>query len=80
MQSRKRISGLRAVPAIKAPALLIWGTKDRVFAPKYVAKIKALSDNLETLSLEGVDHWPHLEREQEVTDTIRNHISIVLAN
>ena len=59
---------------INAPALLIWGTKDRVFAPEYVAKITALSDDLETLSLEGVDHWPHLEREKQVTDAIRGHL------
>ena len=60
---------------ITAPALLIWGKDDRVFAPKYVAKIEALSDNLKTLSLEGVDHWPHLEREKQVTEAIRRHIA-----
>ncbi|MEP2990227.1 MAG: alpha/beta hydrolase [Parasphingorhabdus sp.] len=60
---------------ITAPSLLIWGKDDRVFAPKYLAKIDGLSDNLKTLPLEGVDHWPHLEREQQVTQAIRNHIA-----
>lgn len=60
---------------ITAPALLIWGKDDRVFAPKNVAKVESLSDDLKTLPLEGVDHWPHLEREQQVTEAILNHIA-----
>jgi len=60
---------------IKAPALLIWGTEDRVFAPKYVAKIDQLSDSLKKLPFEGVDHWPHIEEEQAVTKAIRAHIT-----
>ncbi len=60
---------------IVAPALLIWGKDDRVFAPKYVAKIEKLSDHLKKLPLEGVDHWPHIERQQQVTEAIRQHIA-----
>lgn len=56
------------------PALLVWGSDDRVFDPLYAALFAKRGDSVRMLEIDGVGHWPHFERPDEVTDAIRETI------
>jgi pimeloyl-ACP methyl ester carboxylesterase len=62
------------------PAQIIWGDRDRVFSPAYVAMMRARSGALRELRYEGVGHWPHVERADAVTRAIRQLIETAKGN
>lgn len=55
---------------ITAPALFIWGDEDRIITAETVDEIRSITDNLSTLPLEGVGHWPQFEETEKVTASI----------
>lgn len=59
---------------IAVPALFIWGGEDRIISPDAVAKLEALSDDLTLHPMEGVGHWPQIERPDDVNASIRAHL------
>jgi len=46
---------------IHTPALIIWGTEDRILSPKGAAATMALMPNASLVMMEGVGHLPMLE-------------------
>lgn len=57
------------------PAQLIWGDRDRAFAPAYAAKAAALGGKMQVVRLPGVGHWPHIERAGIVNAAIASIVS-----
>lgn len=57
------------------PSQIIWGEKDHVFAKEYAAGTQAYSDDMRTLPLAEVGHWPQFERSEIVTRAILKLIS-----
>ncbi len=56
---------------LEMPALLIWGTQDRVFDPLYAELFLERGDMTRVLEIESVGHWPQFERAEIVTDAIK---------
>lgn len=56
---------------ITPPALFIWGTEDPIVTAEAVMQISAVSDDLQTLEIEGGGHWPHVHEHKRVTSHIR---------
>ncbi|WP_426165516.1 alpha/beta fold hydrolase [Pseudoduganella sp. R-31] len=46
---------------IETPALIVWGTEDRILSPEGAAATKALMPNARLTMMEGVGHLPMLE-------------------
>jgi len=46
---------------INTPALIVWGTEDRILNPNGAAATKALMPNARLLMMEGIGHLPMLE-------------------
>lgn len=46
---------------INTPALIVWGTEDRILSPKGAAATKALLPNSRLVMMEGIGHLPMLE-------------------
>jgi len=61
---------------ITMPAQFIWGEDDRIITPNVIKEIHSISDNLTTLPLPDVGHWPHIDRADTVTASIRALISL----
>ncbi len=55
---------------LSMPAQMIWGEDDPIMVLVYNERLADLSDNLLMLTLRGTGHWPHIEREAEVTEAI----------
>ena len=60
--------------SISVPALFIWGDEDRIISADLVAKLEALSDDITLRPMEGVGHWPQIERPDDVSASIRAHL------
>ena len=59
---------------ITVPALFIWGGEDRIISSDAVAKLEAVSDDLTLRPMEGVGHWPQIERPDDVNVSLRAHL------
>lgn len=46
---------------INTPALIVWGTEDRILSPKGAAPTKALLPDARLIMIEGIGHLPMLE-------------------
>lgn len=46
---------------INTPALIVWGTEDRILSPKAASATKALMPNSRLVLMEGIGHLPMLE-------------------
>ncbi|MBA4173699.1 MAG: hypothetical protein C0511_13870 [Hyphomicrobium sp.] len=62
------------------PAQIIWGDRDRVFSPAYVAMMRTRSGSLRELRYEGAGHWLHVERAKDVTAATRQLIETARAD
>jgi pimeloyl-ACP methyl ester carboxylesterase len=52
---------------IDVPSLVLWGSEDRVAAPRYGrAYAQAIGGNAEFVLVEGAGHYPHIERAADV--------------
>lgn len=60
---------------LSVPALFIWGSEDILISEKTISGLKATSDEIDFLEVEGVDHRPHIEEHEIVTNRIREHIT-----
>ena len=47
---------------ITVPALLIWGTEDRAFVPEFIPMLRAVTRQLEVVTIEGANHWTLMNR------------------
>ncbi len=47
--------------AIETPALIVWGTEDRILSPKGAAATRALMPDARLIMMEGIGHLPMLE-------------------
>ncbi|KQV47635.1 MULTISPECIES: alpha/beta fold hydrolase [unclassified Duganella] len=52
---------------INTPALIVWGTEDRILSPKGAAASKALIPNARSVMMEGIGHLPMLEATRNTT-------------
>lgn len=52
------------------PAQMIWGEDDPILVASYNDKLADLADHLRSLTLPKTGHWPHVERETDVTEAI----------
>jgi pimeloyl-ACP methyl ester carboxylesterase len=59
---------------IDVPALVIWGGRDRLLAPRFFPKLVASLPNARGYALEGYGHHPHLEKAEEVNGVIRDFL------
>ncbi len=55
---------------LNVPAMLIWGTEDRVFDVQFIDKLNESAKQLTVLKMDGVGHSPHLEQAEKVTTAI----------
>lgn len=60
---------------LNVPAMLIWGTEDRVFDVQFIDKLNESAKQLTVLKLDGVGHSPHLEQAEKVTTAIGRFIN-----
>ncbi|TQV81028.1 alpha/beta hydrolase [Exilibacterium tricleocarpae] len=61
--------------SITVPALYIWGSKDHILLPEIIPLMRQIAPNLHVIKYEGVGHWPHLQRSEEVTAAIRKLVT-----
>jgi pimeloyl-ACP methyl ester carboxylesterase len=59
---------------IDVPTLVIWGSRDRLLAPRFFPKLVASLPNARGYALEGYGHHPHLETADEVNGVIRDFL------
>jgi pimeloyl-ACP methyl ester carboxylesterase len=52
---------------IQTPALIVWGTEDRILSAKGAAATKALMPNARVVMIEGIGHLPMLEATRNTT-------------
>jgi pimeloyl-ACP methyl ester carboxylesterase len=65
-----------ALAAITAPALVLWGERDRYLEPVWAERIAAaLGGPADVERVPGASHWPWLER-PEVVQTAANFLSL----
>ncbi len=65
--------GLTFDPArlqVRCPHLLIWGTADTALRPETTQGLEEYAPDLTRVEIEGVDHWLHHQKPQEVADAI----------
>lgn len=55
---------------IRAPALVIWGAQDPVFADDYAGAIARIADDATMMTIPDTGHWPHIDRADAVTAAI----------
>lgn len=58
---RELVDSPRLRGPIHTPALIVWGTEDRILSPKGAALTKALMPNAQLVMMEGIGHLPMLE-------------------
>ncbi|MFW5824191.1 MAG: alpha/beta fold hydrolase, partial [Marinobacter sp.] len=61
MSSAKQLDLETILPAIRAPALIVWGREDRVLAPENARVFAKGIDNAQVVLLDGVGHVPMVE-------------------
>ncbi len=59
---------------LQVPAMLIWGSEDRVFDESFIQDLERSSRRLTVLRMDGVGHSPHLEQAEKVTTAINDFI------
>jgi pimeloyl-ACP methyl ester carboxylesterase len=59
---------------IRLPALVTWGTRDRLLAPRSFPKLVACLPDARGYPLEGCGHHPHLEKPEEVNGVVREFL------
>lgn len=64
----------RAVDAVRAPTLILWGDRDRIFSTDCARELQASLEDASLVTLEGCGHAPHVERPQVVADHVRAHV------
>lgn len=52
---------------IHTPALIVWGTEDRILSPKGAVATKALMSNARLVMMDGIGHLPMLEATRNTT-------------
>lgn len=57
-----------------APALFIWGEHDQLIGEESVQELERSISGIKLLKINEAGHWPHVEKSQEVTDALRQHI------
>jgi haloalkane dehalogenase len=62
-QRRDRLAGL--------PALILWGMRDRAFAPALLARWRSALPQARVVELAGAGHWPHEEAPDDVVEALR---------
>lgn len=55
---------------IRAPALVIWGAQDPIFADSYAAAIVRIAEHAELMKIADTGHWPHIDQADKVTAAI----------
>ena len=63
------------LPSINRPAIIIWGSHDRVLDVSSVAVLEELLPNAQSVILNGVGHAPMIERPKEVANLYRDFIN-----
>lgn len=58
---KQLVESPRLRASIDVPALIVWGTEDRILSPKGAAATKALMPNARLVMMEGIGHLPMLE-------------------
>lgn len=61
-------------PRITQPALVVWGTLDRVTRPPGAEWLARALPAATALEVAGVGHFPHLERREVVVPAIADHL------
>jgi pimeloyl-ACP methyl ester carboxylesterase len=62
---------LPALGAVRAPALVLWGERDRFLAPSWAARIAgALGGEAAVETVSGAGHWPWLDRPETIDRVI----------
>jgi len=61
-------------PSFNMPTLLVWGNDDKTFAKIYLDIAANSGPDVEVVSFDGVGHWPHVERADQVNIAVRNTI------
>lgn len=65
--SRRHLDALAAkLPAIRAPALLLWGEEDDIFPRAHAQQIAAQLPNAQLRTIPGAGHWSPLDAPDEV--------------
>lgn len=65
---------------VEPPALLVWGNDDRVYVPEFIDELERMSNDLQVVRFDGVGHWPHLERPEEVIAALRVRMGLETEN
>lgn len=58
---RELVGSPRLTGPIDTPALIVWGTQDRILNPKGAAAMQALMPRSEVIMMDGIGHLPMLE-------------------
>ena len=61
--------------AAKLPTMAIWGDRDRIIPVDHAYAAQAARPESRLEVLEGVGHFPHVERPSEVVDLIEDFIN-----
>jgi pimeloyl-ACP methyl ester carboxylesterase len=65
----KLVAAARGIDTLTAPALVLWGMKDRYVSGRLAAPIAAALPNADLIELPDAGHWPWTEQ-PEVVDTV----------
>lgn len=60
---------------ITVPALLIWGTEDRAFVPEFIPMLRAVTEELDVVLIEGANHWTLMSHPDESNSAIHSFLS-----
>jgi pimeloyl-ACP methyl ester carboxylesterase len=64
---RSASTNLVALDAIEAPALVVWGERDRYLDPAWASRVAAaLGGPAEVVTVSGAGHWPWIEAPETV--------------
>jgi haloalkane dehalogenase len=66
---------LDGLPALRVPALLLWGMKDSAFQPYQLERWRALLPQASVVRLEQAGHWPHEEEPARVITEIERFLN-----
>ncbi|UWR25412.1 alpha/beta hydrolase [Sulfitobacter sp. S223] len=72
-QKGEAINGLSFDPArlqVRCPHLLVWGTADTALMSAATEGLEEYAPDLTRVEIEGVDHWLHHQKPQEVAEAI----------
>jgi haloalkane dehalogenase len=66
---------LDGLPAVRVPALLLWGMKDSAFQPYQLERWQSLLPQASVVRLEQAGHWPHEEEPARVIEEIERFLN-----